>query len=272
MNKQALIPPSILECISKVLGDTHEGYTNPEIVDNLQLRSIDDPYKDVAITKWRRLYYAFVNYQNTKGCSNNIYLFIRDYFSPNRFVNDLAKFNDQRESVNLQLRFCGFEITNRGTISKVKNATTIIEAQSRAESFKQKLHNQNAHAAIIQYAKAELLTNDYFHAVLEAVKGLYQRIRNYTGSNLDGSKLIQAAFYNDPAILINQFISQSDKDEHRGFSDVLQGLNALVRNPQSHTPRINANFTEQDAIDIFALISYCHRKLDNCNVIKRFDS
>lgn len=43
MNKQALIPPSILECILKVLGDTNDGYTNPEIVDNLQLRSIDDP-------------------------------------------------------------------------------------------------------------------------------------------------------------------------------------------------------------------------------------
>lgn len=269
--KHLPILPSILENISKVLGDTSDGYTNPEIVYNLQLRSIDDPFTQLKISKWKRIYNAFINYQNTKGCSNNIYLFIRDYFSPNRFVNNLAKFNEQREKVNLQLRFCGFEITEKGSIINVPTASTISEAHCRAESFNQKLHNQNAHAIIFQYAKAELLVNDYFHAILEAVKGLYERIREYSGSKLDGSKLIQAVFYNDPAILINSYVSQSDKDEHRGFSDILQGLNALVRNPQCHTPRINTNFTEQDAIEIFALISYCHRKLDNCNVIKRLD-
>lgn len=269
--KHPIILPSILENISKVLGDSVDGYSNTEIVYNLQLRSIEDPFAHLNASKWKRIYNAFINYQNTKGCSNNIYLFIRDYFSPNRFVNNLAKFNEQREKVNLQLRFCGFEITEKGTIINVPTASTISDAHSRAQAFNQKLHNQNAHPIIFQYAKAELIVNDYFHAVLEAVKGLYERIRDYTGSKLDGSKLIQAAFFNDPAILINSYTSQSDKDEHRGFSDVLQGLNALVRNPQSHTPRINANFTEQDAIEIFALISYCHRKLDNCSVKKRLD-
>ena len=257
-----------MENIAKIIGDTTEGYTGSEIIYNLQLWQIPDPSPNEKLTKWVRIYNAFVNYQNQTHCSNQILKFIRGYFAPNRFVNNLSLFNDQREKVNLQLRFCGFEITEKGGIRKIQNATTISEAQSRAESFKQKLHNQNAHNAVIYYAKSELLVNNYFHAVLEAIKGLYQRIRDLTGSSLDGVKLIQSAFYNDPAIIINNFITQSEKDEHKGFSDILQGLNALVRNPHSHTARIDANFSEQDAIEIFALISYCHRKLDNSNVIK----
>lgn len=267
--KQPIIQPSILEKIAKILGDTNNGYSTPEIEYNLKLHEIHDPFENENITKWKRIYNAFVNYQNTHQCSNGLLLFIKDYFAPNRFVNDLAKFNEQRENVNLQLRFCGYEITEKGGIAKVQNATTISESQSQAESFKQKLRNQNAHEAVILYAKSELLVNNYFHAVLEAIKGLYQRIRDLSGSSLDGARLIQAAFYDNPAIIINSYCTPSDKDEHRGFSDILQGLNALVRNPKTHTPKVNANFSEQDAIEIFALISYCHRRLDNANVIQR---
>lgn len=269
-HKENPLTPSIMENIAKVIGDTNNGYTGSEIMYNLSLNNIPDPSSpNEKLTKWVRIYNAFVNYQNIHHCSNDILKFIKEYFAPNRFVNKLGLFNEQREEVNLQLRFCGYEITEEGYIIKIQSATTISEAQSRADSFKQKLHNQNAHHSVIYYAKSELMVNDYFHSVLESIKGLYQRIRDLSGSSLDGAKLIQAAFYNDPAIIINNYVTQSDKDEHRGFSDILQGLNSLVRNPQSHTARIDASFSEQDAIEIFALISYCHRKLDNCNVIKQ---
>lgn len=50
------ILPSILENISKVLGDTVDGYSNSEIVYNLQLRSIDDPFAQQNMSKWKRIY------------------------------------------------------------------------------------------------------------------------------------------------------------------------------------------------------------------------
>ena len=266
---EPILSPSILERISRIIGHTNDGYTGNEISYNLKLNKIPEYETLYKQSKWQKLYNSFVAYQNKNQCSNDILMFIKRYFSPNRFVNNLGKFNEQREQVNLQLRFCGYEITKRGTIIKVNSATTINEAQSRAESLKQKLKNQNAHFSVIYYAKSELLVNNYFHAVLEAVKGLYQRIRDLSGCDLDGTKLIQKVFYSEPSIIINNHITQSEKDEHRGFSDILQGLNSMVRNPQSHIARVDANFSEQDAIEIFALISYCHRKLDNCNVIKR---
>ena len=266
---EPILSPSILEEISRVIGDTNDGYTGSEISYNLELNKIPEYETVYKQSKWKKLYNSFVDYQNKKQCSNDILIFIKRYFSPNRFVNNLGKFNEQREQVNLQLRFCGYEITERGTIIKINNATTINEAQSRAESLKQKLKNQNSHPSVIYYAKSELLVNDYFHAVLEAVKGLYQKIRDLSGCDLDGTRLIQRVFNSDPSIIINNNISQSEKDEQKGFSEILQGLNSMVRNPQSHIERVDANFSEQEAIEIFALISYCHRKLDKCDVIKR---
>ena len=37
----------------------------------------------------------------------------------------------------------------------------------------------------------------------------------------------------------------------------------MFRNPEAHEPKISWNITEQDALEILAMISYCHRRLDN---------
>ncbi|WP_428224593.1 hypothetical protein [Flavobacterium sp.] len=64
MSKQ-IHPPingSVLEGICKTLGDTNEGLTGPEISKFLQEAVIEDI--DFSNTKWKRLFNAFVEYQN----------------------------------------------------------------------------------------------------------------------------------------------------------------------------------------------------------------
>ena len=72
MSKQ-IQPPidgSVLEGISKILGDTANGLTGTEIGKFLQ--EVNIPDIDQANTKWKRLYNAFVTFQNKKQLSNNI--------------------------------------------------------------------------------------------------------------------------------------------------------------------------------------------------------
>ena len=48
---------------------------------------------------------------------------------------------------------------------------------------------------------------------------------------------------------------------------MLVGLFGAVRNPTAHAPKIYWSMTEQDALDILALVSFIHRKLDNAKNI-----
>ena len=74
-----------LEVISKILGDTNEGLTGSEIQYLLMQSQITD--KEPALTKWRRLYSAFANYQNTNQCSNSILNFIALALAPAKYVD-----------------------------------------------------------------------------------------------------------------------------------------------------------------------------------------
>ena len=42
----------------------------------------------------------------------------------------------------------------------------------------------------------------------------------------------------------------------------------MFRNPEAHEPKVTWEITEQDALEILGMISYCHRRLDNAHKIR----
>lgn len=164
-----------LEVISKILGDTNEGLTGSEIQYLLMQCQIADI--EPTITKWRRLYSAFAEYQNRNQCSNHILNFIALALAPAKFVDNPEKFAEKRNLINQQLSFIGYQFNDNGKFSEITQATTISEAQRKADGLKTKLGQRKVHTDIFKYCKAELLANNYFHSVFEANKGLFQRIR-----------------------------------------------------------------------------------------------
>jgi uncharacterized protein (TIGR02391 family) len=50
------------------------------------------------------------------------------------------------------------------------------------------------HADVLRYCKAELLQENYFHAVFEATKSIAAKIRDLSGLASDGAELAQSAF------------------------------------------------------------------------------
>jgi uncharacterized protein (TIGR02391 family) len=120
---------------------------------------------------------------------------------------------------------------------------------------------------VLRYCKAELLQENYFHAVFEATKSIAAKIRGLSGLASDGAELAQGAFGlpkdgTPPLLAVNDLRTDTDRGEQRGFANLLVGLFGTVRNPLAHNPKAEWTMDEQDAMDILTLVSLIHRKLD----------
>ena len=165
MPKERPIAAETLESICKVLGEQNTG---SQIEYYLTQTGIADT--DPGITKWKRLYNAFVNYQNKNQESNKVLIFIQKILSPVRYADNHQQFEQYRTDINKRILFIGLELLENGKFRKVAEAKTIPEAQQRADNLKIKLKNRQVHADVLLFCKAELLQDNYFHAVFEATK------------------------------------------------------------------------------------------------------
>ena len=269
----AALPPfkqATLETLSNIIGETNSGLTNAEIHRLLLQAQIEDDVKPgIMVSKHQRLFNAFVKEISTHHYSNNIVVFLQLVLDPARYVGDAELFESRRHAVNKQLAFEGLEIDETGkAVALSEKACRLTDIELKVKGLKSKLEQRNTHNAIVAYCRAELIADNYFHAVMEANKGLFQRIRDISGVEADGNRLIEQVFSTNPVIIINNYISQSEKDEHAGFCNLLKGLCSMFRNPLAHEPKVEWPISEQDALEILGIISYCHRRLDKAQRIR----
>ncbi|WP_440105927.1 TIGR02391 family protein [Acidovorax sp. BL-A-41-H1] len=252
---------SVLEAACRVLGDTSNGLTGPEIAYKLDALNIPD--LDVGATKWKRLFNALSAAQNDKRIGNYLVLFVNLAMEPARYVSKPDVFEWRRDGLNVALAFAGYGVNERGQVVHTNRETTLTGARARAGRLKSSLEARGTHREVFAYCRAELLENNYFHAVFEATKGLADRIRKLSGLNSDGAELVNEAFsVKAPLICLNSLESETQRSEQKGVANLLIGLFGAVRNPLAHSPKTNWPMPEQDALDVLALLSYVHRKLD----------
>src|SRR5680860_64082 len=165
MNRQKSISANILEGIARILGDTNRGLTGSEIGHILKTVKLTDI--DPSSTKWKRIYNAFVEFQNKNQTSNNILNFVKLSMDPARYINSRDWFDEQRDKLNRQMSFAGFQLSEAGRLQKIEAAATLSEAMERAAKLKSKLQDRNGHQEVFKFCKAELISNNYFHAVFE---------------------------------------------------------------------------------------------------------
>lgn len=123
---------------------------------------------------------------------------------------------------------------------------------------------RSVHLEVLNYCRAKLLDENYFHAVFEATKGVAGRIRRLSGLQADVADLVTKAFLGQqPILALGPLITESEKSEQKGFANPLVGLFSAVRNPLAHATKVDWPMTEQDVLDIFSMASLVHRKLDD---------
>ena len=258
-----------LEAIAKVLGDTTMGLTGPEIGHTLAKCGIADV--DPSNSKWKRLYNALVEEQNKKEYGNHVAAFIQKAMNPVRWTGKGEQFEMLRSRVNTALAFSGLELKDDGRLHRTSRARTLSEAEKRADRLRTELESRAVHPDVLKFCRAELLQENYFHAVLEATKSVASKIRTLSGLQNDGAELATHAFglgkTCKPMLAINPLTTDTHKGEQRGFVNLLMGLFGTFRNPTAHAEKIYWPVGEQDALDILSLVSLVHRKLDSARKV-----
>ena len=92
---------------------------------------------------------------------------------------------------------------------------------------------------------------DYSGAILNAMHSVSETLRERTGLDGDGPKLVDSALGgNSPRLRVNKLQTQSEKDVQTGLAQLLRGMYQAIRNPRAHE-RIQDNERTADAIILF---------------------
>lgn len=251
-----------LRAICNALGETDTGLTGSEIGQLLSASNIEDV--DPTITKRLRLYEALSRKQASDNCGNNVANFIRLAIRPVRYIGKNDVFEQRRSTLNQILSFCGLSIGEDGEIYRAQVAKTVSQAQERANRLYRELISRKVHPDVLKFCRAELLQENYFHAVFEATKSIADKIREKSGLLSDGSRLVDDAFGgNTPLLAFNTLRTETERSEQTGLMNLIKGVFGLFRNTTAHVPKIRWTIDEKDALDMLTMSSLLHRRIDN---------
>ena len=249
-----------LETISRIIG---EAFTGQVVSRMLATVGLDDPIE--LSTKWKRIYAALADAQNSTRSGTVVVQFIKEAASPSNSSSDPDSHEALVQALNVPLALAGYKLTLDGRMFQATKASTVGEAHRRANRLREELLRRRVHPDVLQFCRAELLAKDYFHAAFEAAKSVADKLRSITGLTSDGVALAQEAFERGgagPYLLVNDLREPSDFDDHDGVAAMMRGVFKVFRNVPAHVPRIYSNITEQDALDLLTTLSYLHRRLD----------
>lgn len=260
----ALFSQDELEAIAGALGDTKAGLTGPETQHLMASSKMTDPG---PMTKRIRIYNAFADAQNTKRNRTNILEFIRLAMKPARYSRAPERYEPMRALLNQALAFAGMVVDQTGELKHAEVAQTLPEAQRRARELRADLEGRGVHPDVLRFCRAELLADNYFHAVQEAVKSVADKIRTRTGLTDDGAALVDRALGGEPPLLaINPRRTASERSEQSGFANLVRGTFGMFRNPTAHDARIHWAMSKEDAEDLLTIVSLIHRRLDSAHM------
>lgn len=252
---------SNMEAACRVLADTVQGLSGNDIERILHEIGVADPTP--SMTKWKRLFNALAQAQNEHQVGNHLIQFINKAMSPVRYISKPEQFVWLQDGLNVALAFAGYGINDKGQVIRTAHEFTVDGANARAKRLQSSLENRGTHPEIFKYCRAELLQENYFHAVLEAVKGVAERLRQLSGLTTDGAELVNAALSTkNPRLALNSLSSETEISEQKGIANLLVGVFGAIRNPTAHASKVMWAMPVQDALDVLAILSYVHRKLD----------
>ena len=129
------------------------------------------------------------------------------------------------------------------------------------------------HSEITKYCDEEWLNEDYFHAMEEVAKSVFDRMRKMTGIQQDGADLVNACFAMGksgiPVLALNRLESVSEQSEQKGFVNFCIGFYGLYRNPKAHNARVNEDVKLEQFAEVLVVASIIHERLDHVFLTRR---
>lgn len=117
------------------------------------------------------------------------------------------------------------------------------------------------HEAVSVAADALFEDGHYSSAVLDALKAVEERVKQLSGVDHSGKKLMGQVFGGaTPKLDVTTTTGQNAVDEREGFAQLFMGAAQGIRNPRGHgTPIIDSL---QEALEYLAVASMLMRRLD----------
>lgn len=249
---------SAVEMVCRLLASACTGGQIPNLVAPLKVDAGAD-----GDTKWRRLFNAVAEAQNRQQDGRPLIRLVCEVMNPVRFDSP-EEFDRHRAVVNERLLLSGYEVRDDGKVRRVTPATTLSQARARADDLREELARRGVHPDVLRFCRAELVQENYFHAVLEAAKSVADKLRDRAGVSGDGSALVDAAcgLAGGPRLAFNGLVTEWDRSEHVGIATLLKGMFSTFRNPAAHAPRIAWATSRAEAMDMLTLASMLHRRID----------
>jgi uncharacterized protein (TIGR02391 family) len=258
-----------VDSISQLLADQY--LTGSKISRMLQYLQLSDPFP--KNTKWKRISYAITEVASRTQSVSPLFKVIEYVANLSDFVRDPESWDRLLENVNSVLLVKGFQLQEDGKIHQAEAASTYSELQKRIESLTNEITRLELHKEVTRFCTKELIQKDYFHAVFEATKGLFDRIRTISELSYDGDTLIRNAFdLKRPIILIqgNMLTTQDEKNQYYGLVNSIKTCLYLYRNHQAHVPRLFDEISLKDSLRGLMILSLAHELLDKCVNIREF--
>jgi uncharacterized protein (TIGR02391 family) len=255
---------SAAEQVCKVLADAVTGSQIPNLIASL---NVPESPGDEQNSKWMRLFNAVAVRQNAQQDGRPLVRLITEVMAPVRFASP-AEFDTTRARLNERLLLSGYQVLENGKVSRVRPAATLSEAQRRADDLRAELARRDVHPDVLRFCRAELMQQNYFHAVLEAAKSVADKLRSLANVTGDGSPLVDAtcSLSSGPRVAFNSLSTEWERSEQTGIATFMKGLFSTFRNPAAHAPKVAWATSRTDALDVLTLASMLHRRLDEATV------
>lgn len=256
------IQPEALDNLAQIIGDF---YTSSQITALFERSGYREFVHD-GRTKWRFITEALKEIQRRgSGNPSGVLKVLECFCSPQAYIGRREEFEAILCSVNATLEFYGLRIDDEGRLLRTGTATRTVR-QTKTED-ERAFDSRCFHPKVIEHGRRRFGEGNYFHAVFECCKAFDSAVRTNSGINKSGDALMGDALSLTGTIKLNRQVSQSEQDEQKGIMFLCKGLMSAVRNPQAHEPELNWIMTQQDALDVLAMLSFLFRKLENAVVI-----
>ena len=267
---------NLVDAIVAVIGDTKCFVSKSRLQHFLECAGMpvlpDGSWSDgrsyrIGLSKYKWLYNCVAESIRATQSTYRFSRFVEDVLNPVHYTDDKERYQELVVKVNKVLMLYGCGIDAQGRIAPVVQAESLAEVERRTSELRVEFAKRAIHDRVVHFCREDLLKDDFRTAVLESSKGLADRIREMTGSGLDGAKLFEEALKkNDPMLYLNDLSDESKINEQNGLKELLCSIFHLVRNPMAHQPKVKWDMQRNEALDVFVLISLAHKYLDECFV------
>ncbi len=180
-----------------------------------------------------------------------------------------------KEKLNNLGRHIDFGMDN-DYLNIIKNDLPEIEKKADAQLLNSQNKNEQEKTGIEDLLHPIILKHSYQlykdghlrESVFNAITAIYDFIRDKTGLEEDGDRLIgQAMSIHSPVLILSEIDSESGQNDQKGFMQIFKGAYQGIRNPKAHS--LMHDLTPIKAAQYLVFASLLARRVDEAEIVQK---